>query len=298
MTLEPVCPTDTLYDASTGFPIASTQTPAVGGRAFYHPGDDEILVTMACTDLDAINADTCPGNSGNVPVFAQVNDFDSGVTHTGTPISVSVGEPVVSDTTFTLSPSQIATTLQPPTTTVPNWVGRIEKAFTSFACVTVLEDGAQETTSVVCRLAKPTDFEERWPKNPDPAKGEVDDATMVGAGVRVSKTTLDQVLHALSMTSFPETGLTLGIVLDGAGNPVLNQAVTVPLGAGTIQYLTEDLSAFSGTKTSKNGIWVSTDARFGTTFSASNGTKSVARIGGLIQGKLTIVVLQFRSGGV
>src|SRR5262249_33557891 len=60
---ELVCPTDVKFDASTGFPVSAVEPcvndesmgcpvyPAVGGRAFYHPGDPETIVDLGCIDL-------------------------------------------------------------------------------------------------------------------------------------------------------------------------------------------------------------------------------------------------------
>ena len=131
-----------------------------------------------------------------------------------------------------------------------------------------------------------------WPSRVD----EADPTRRVGSGVRLSKAALDQMLAALSLTSFPVHGLTIGIVLDPSGNSVANQVVTPS--AGTVQYFAADRANVGGAKTTSSGVWVSTDAPFGTTFSTFGGTPptTVQRIGGLIDGKVTIVVLQFGGG--
>ncbi|MBL0220532.1 MAG: hypothetical protein IPQ07_42520 [Myxococcales bacterium] len=284
---DPICPSDTRYDASSGFPVASAESPAVGGRTYYHPGDDKILVTLGCTNLMAINEASC-GGVGAIPITAAVNDFDSGVTFTGA-MTVSVGEPVVADPFYVLSPQQLHV-LDP----VPalRWAGSVDAPFTSYACLAVLDDAPQSTTSVVCRRATVNDLTLDWPSRVD----EPDPTRRVGSGVRLSKAALDQMLAALSLTSFPVHGLTIGIVLDPSGNSVANQVVTPS--AGTVQYFAGDRATVGGTKTTSSGVWVSTDAPFGTTFSTFGGTPptTVQRIGGLIDGKVTIVVLQFGGG--
>ncbi len=289
---EPVCPADTKYDASSGFPIASEVTPAVGGRTFYHPGDDKIVVPLGCTNLELIQG--C-GGGGAIPVTAQVNDFDSGVTFTGE-ISVSVGQPIVNDPFFVLGSSQLQA-LDPMAG--QRWVGNIDQAFPSFACLAVLDDAPQSTTSVVCRRSMAADMMLSWPR--PPIDQEPDDEFHVGSGVRLSKAALDQMLAALSLSSFPIHGLTIGIVLDKNGNPVANQVVQLePSSAGTIDYLSADRSMVGGTKTSASGVFASLDAPFGTVFTATGGTPPRAhrRIGGNIDGKITIVVLQFTTGGI
>ena len=291
---DPVCPADIKYDASSGFPIASDATPAVGGRTFYHPGDDKIVVPLGCTNLELIQG--C-GGAGAIPVTAQVLDFDSGVTFTGD-ISVSVGQPVINDPFYVLGSSQLKA-LDP----VPGqrWTGNIDQAFPSFACLAVLDDAPQSTTSVVCRKSMVSDTALSWPRPPIDTEPE-DNAYHVGSGVRLSKAALDQMLAALSLSSFPTHGLTIGIVLDKNGNPVSNQTVLIqPPGTGTIAYFSMDRSTVGGSKTSASGVFASLDAPFGTVFTAFGGTptgKSYYRVGGNIDGKITIVVFQFTSGGI
>ena len=48
------CPTTISFSASSGFPDESAPSPAVGGRAFYHPNDALTTVELGCTDLDAL----------------------------------------------------------------------------------------------------------------------------------------------------------------------------------------------------------------------------------------------------
>jgi hypothetical protein len=47
---------DVMFDAVYGFPVSQTPAPAIGGHTYYHPGDDEIRVTLGCTNLDSINS--------------------------------------------------------------------------------------------------------------------------------------------------------------------------------------------------------------------------------------------------
>lgn len=291
ITGDPLCPVGTSYDAATGFPVASDETPAVGGRSFYRPGDDKVTVTLGCTDLGAING--CSG-AGAVAVSAQVNDFDSRVTFTG-PMTVSVGAPVPS-AEFYILPTMRLQTLDPaPGQT---WAGSVDDPFMSYACLAVLDDAPQSTTTLVCREATAGDTLVTWPNPSDATPGK-----RAGAGVRLSKAALDQLLAALSMQSFPEHGVTIGLVLDRNGDAVPNQmvAATAPVGSTrpppTVQYFSIDRSMVGGTRTTGSGVWASTDAEFGTTFSATSGVGlPVTRIGGQIDGRVTIVVLQFGLG--
>ena len=295
MTGDPICPADTQYDAANGFPIASDQTPALGGRGFYHSGDSTILVTLGCTDLHSVNGETC-GGGGDIPVTAAVNDFDSGVGFTGQ-MTVSVGEPAVSDAFYVLGSPQLHPLERGAG---QQWTGSVSQPFGSFACLAVLEDAPQSTTTLACRRATNGDTIFQWPT----AANSTDVAEKrVGAGVRLSKAALDQLLIGLSLSSFPTHGLTIGIVLDKNGDPVANQEVTAtppPNATATIQYFAGDRGSIGGTRTTTSGVWASTDAPFGTTFSATGGSppSPITRIGGMIDGKVTIVVLQFGTGGV
>jgi hypothetical protein len=289
MTGEPICPANTKYDATTGFPVSSGQTPAVGGRSFYHPGDDKVVVNLGCTDLESVASCT---TMGAVTATAQVIDFDSLQTSIS-PISVSVGEPSPSDPFWVLSPFQLDPLEPGPG---QSWTGTRDHAFQSWACLTVIDDAPQSTTSVVCRAANPDDTLVSWPNPTDTVP-----ARRASSGVRVSKAALDQMLAALSLPSFPMNGLTIGLVLDQNGIPVENQTVTaIPPVAGTpvsIQYFDDFRTSVGATRTSMSGAWVSTDAPFGTSFSTSSGVGvPVTRVGGAIVGKVTIVVLQYGQG--
>lgn len=289
MTGEPICPADTKYDATTGFPVASGETPAVGGRSFYRPNDEKVVVNLGCTDLEAIAS--C-GTAGAVTTTAQVIEFDSLQTSIA-PISVSVGEPTPADSSWVLSPFQLDPLEPGPG---QSWAGTRDHPFQSWACLTVIDDAPQSTTSVVCRGAGPLDTLVSWPNPADAVS-----AKRASPGVRLSKAALDQMLAALALPSFPTNGLTIGLVLDQNGIPVENQTVTaLPPVAGTpvsIQYFDDFRTSVGATRTSMSGAWVSVDAPFGTTFSASSGVGfPVTRVGGAIVGKVTIVVLQYGQG--
>ena len=118
--------------------------------------------------------------------------------------------------------------------------------------------------------------------------------------MRLSKAALDQMLAALSLSTFPTNGLTIGLVLDQNGQPVRDQTVTASAPGGvpvSIAYFDDFRTSVGATRTSTSGAWASTDAPFGTTFSASSGVGfPVTRIGGAIVGKVTIVVLQYGQG--
>lgn len=285
-----VCPTDVRYDASNGFPIPATiNRPALGGRDYYHPGDETTVVTLGCTNLEAIHNETCVGTN-NVHVSATVDDFDTRVSVgelEADRLSLSVGEPRTSGAEYVLNPSDVDP-LDRAMRLPPAWATDLSHRFGQYACLAVLDDTPQSTTALTCKAASMLDEDVEFTSPP---------------GTRLTKTALDQILAAVSLAAFPAEGITIGIVLDVNGNP--RQGVTVvPSSMGevtpTIRYLSSDRTTAGGTATSSGlggGVWVSTDAPFGTIFSASVDTppQTVQTLGGRIAGKVTIVVLRFRD---
>ena len=284
-----VCPATTQYDASTGFPIASDMTPAAGGRAFYHSGDDAVVVNLGCTDLTPIQA--C-GSTDEVPVLAVVDDFDSRMGFTG-PMTVSVGEPASNDLFHLLGPGQLTPLTFDATSTVKKWKGEVSHLPATYACLAVLDDAPQSTTSVVCYDPDPNNgLRLDWPLPGD-------DAKHVGPGVRLSKASLDQMLTAIGAGSFPQHGMTIGLVLDQNGDPLANQVVVANSGASISYFSGDRMGLDLGMKTSTSGAFVSLDAPLGTIFYVQDqgpSGRTLYRVGGRIDGKVTIVILKFTGG--
>jgi hypothetical protein len=265
--------TPVTFDAALNFPISG---PAFGGRAFYYPDDTETVVLLGCTDQQSINAPSCSGIK-NIEVTATVLDFEN-LPFTvsddlGDRLTVSVGEPRADGNGHSLNSADSSPLLRTGEGATPVWGAGVDLELTSSICTEVLEDGAQSTTSLHCI--------------------EADDATTVLdlPGIRMSKPTLDEILAALDVPTFPEAGMTIGVVLDPAGNPIPNAVVGAT--AGSVLYLDEGRIAVNATATSSNGIFVSLDAGYGATFNASHQAEAVSALGGRVRGKVTIVMLQF-----
>jgi hypothetical protein len=284
----PICPTDIQY-ADDGLPEDGQPTngqiaPAIGGQAFYHSGDAETVVTLGCNNLDRLQNPACIG-SDSVDVTATVNDFDTGLSVSptlGANLSVSIGEPQASGSQYVLSPAEEK--LLPPTVTqpVPGWGGFVQLDLVASACLEVLEDTAETTPSLTCKVV---------------ASG-TNQVDLVGT--RLAKSTLDAILAALGETAFPDAGLVVGVVLDDLGNPAPGATVTPISGTPTIEYLSADRTTFatgSAATTSTNGVFISIDAPYGTIFTVpgSVNTAPAPQLGGLVEGKVTIVVLQFKQ---
>jgi hypothetical protein len=189
-------------------------------------------------------------------------------------LNVAVGEPALrgAATVWSLE-SQDLVPLTATAGPVTIWEGTAQRDnLVERACTQVLEDTAQATATVQC-----TD-------DGIPPDNEV---TINLPGTLLPKASLDQILTALGLLAFPENGMTIGIVVDGAGNPIQGLTVSAP-GVGTIKYLNEFRTGFGGTVTSKSGVFVSTDAEFPTKFSVPG---SPEYVGGQLKEKVTIVVI-------
>jgi len=293
----PVCP-GTVNFGADGFPAPSLvpcmpdapcePTPAIGGTAFYHPGDAETIVELGCADLKSLNDPVCIGAS--TEVTATVTDFDTLVTvppALAQQLVVAVGQPMTSIVGTgsgevihnTLDMTDLTMLTYAPMGTVPGWMGTLPQL--TFRCLQVDESNVASRTDTV-----------RCIKSTDPMPNTL-------AGTRLSKMSLDQILAALNLPTFPDAGLVIGLVLDNHGNPAAGIQVTAMDGSdpslGTIEYLSAMRNSVGGNATSTSGIFVSRDMTFGTLFTAMQGGQSVTALGGRIDGKVTIVVLQLPS---
>jgi hypothetical protein len=250
--------------------------PAVGGRAYFYPGDEETVVALGCTDLSLLNGPSCKGTN-TIPIRATVNDFDTWVPISGAAadrVSVSIAEPRAD-----LSGNYVFTNAAPldrvPGPGFPaTWKAALLFMPQTSYCLEVFEDVAQATRALVCKSVD-----------------AMDDESIDITGALLAKDTLDDILGALNKTTFPSAGLVVGVVLNEFNQPVPGVKVSCLPDTCTIEYLAADRMSFStGGTTSSNGIWISQDATYGSTFSRSDQLRST--YGGLVQGKVTVVVIQ------
>jgi len=268
-------------------PFACPRVPAIGGRTYYHPGDDKTVVDLGCTDPQQLtDAETCTGVR-RIEVSASVNDFDDLVSSVDKALAdrlnVSVGEPSpLGADTFVLNPGDSRELLR-TASPVPAWAGILtDLEFTSSACIEVLEDGAETTTALTCRSVAP------------------DKDTIDITGVYLSKPRLAEILGALGMTSFPaQGGLVIGIVVGETFDPLAGVTVTPSCAPSstlaspycTVQYLNSTRTGLVTGGTSTSGIFVTTNTPFGSTFSIPSAVP-VSVLGGVVDGKVTIVIIQ------
>lgn len=272
------CPPAVAYGQATNLPIEQVPTPALGGRAFYHPGDKDVSVTLGCTDLAAINEDpSCVATTG-AQITATVSDFstrqpvENGQTGASL-LRVAIGEPRALDTTYVLNPIDEVELHLVKDSSPPSWTAEVDQTFNKYICLDVLELGPEVTPVLQCSTVE--------------AGPQVD-----LRGIRLHRNDLRNILQALtnaSINSFPDDGLTIGIVLDQTSAGAADYVVDTGR-QGTVTYLSGP-TTFGGTKTSKTGIFVSTDAPFGTRFTTTGARPTRSAIGGKVAGKVTVVIL-------
>jgi len=268
-------------------PLNCPSVPAIGGRAFYHPGDDTTVVDLGCTDLaELTDAEVC-NQVTLVDVTATVADFDNLVTSVDKQVadrlSVGVGEPkfdVINDTHELVSTK--IHELDPVESTSPSWAATLDNpGFGNKACLAVRDDIAEATTSLTCRgLDDPTaDFDI--------------------PGVFLKKDVLSTMLGAIGFAKFPaKGGLVVGMVINENFQPIPGQ--TVGCNGCTVSYLSDDRASVVTGGTSMSGVFVTRDAPFGTTFTVTSsvGPNVEPVIGGIVEGKVTIVILQDKGSVV
>jgi hypothetical protein len=265
---KPECLTNIQYDAA-GFPIGQP-APTFGRRVYYHPGDQLVKVELGCTDFNPARVGATCGNPVSDRISATVTDFNTrvpvGSTIAGN-LLVSVVEPVALGASYTVNERE-AITLRPDNDEDQTWSAASTGQFTHFECVEVLENVPQTTASLHCT--------------------GVDDASDPLSGVRVSAEELRTILGG---GAFPSEGITVGVVVDELSNPVQNFTITPTTGTVIYPPATSTGTDVARTSTSTSGLFVSRDAAFGTQFFARGQMPGASAIGGLVAGKVTVVVI-------
>lgn len=269
------CP-DLPFDGNH-FAAPSPYKPALAGMAYYSPGDAETVVELGCANLGVVNTPVC-SNEGLVRITSSLADFDSGQPVTGVVadrMELRVGEPrsrlIDNQLQFYFAPESTKPLARVPDTIQPSWLSEVSLYFTDAACVEAHEDTAQATATIACKAAAP------------------DDAELDLPAVRLSRETLEDVLRAHAPSKpFPAEGLVIGKVVDRAGRPVKDVTVRVS-DLSPVFYLSAARDQLVEGATSDNGVFVSFDAGFRSSWSAPGTTDGY---GGRVQNRVTIVILQ------
>lgn len=267
---EPICPQDQPFGAD-GYAIPSQYRPAIAGMGYYTPGDEETSIPLGCVDITVVNTPTCQGTD-RVDITASADDFDSGVylpESVADNVELKVGEPEPLLEGYELRPGKMTTLLRVPASFPAAWNNTHNKLLESSVCIVVEEKVAESTPAVTCRsLSTSQPFLDL-------------------RGLRLNRTTLMQVRNAIGASEFPAEGLVVGMVVDALGKPVAG--VQVRPSTGTVQYMGAGRDRLIGGATSSSGIFISRDTPYKTSWSAPD---TSGGYGGLIRGKVTIVILQ------
>ena len=281
------CPAVEFDFAGKHKPTPGVPTPAIAGQTYFRVGSSATAPLMlGCINTDALNAPSCQVVN-NPLVTAIVKNFDTDVEVPNTLVerlTVSVAEPngnIVPDSWIIRSNELVE--LDASIVGTPVWEGEYPFGFTETACVQVLTDSLGAVATIRCYPAGPEDLIEN---------------ELFAEGTLLDDTTLDLIQQALGGGDLPNTGLVVGKVFDHNGVPAVGVEVTPSF--GTVQYLSADLSAVEGTRTSSSGVFVSTDAPYAGSTGETNfwtATDDVVPsegvvIGGRVIGKVTVIVLR------
>jgi hypothetical protein len=263
-----------------GFPEEMAPAPAIGGRAYYHPGDDQTVVTLGCSDLPAVNRPVC---AGRVDLVAGVNELGNWLAPVSlqAPIAVRVGEPRYAAIRDEHEWAPLATLEPQPAE--QRWGTATEGlAVEDSLCVEVIGTSGANVSTVRC------------------TRVDTNARMFELAGTWLATSRLQQILAGLMFTEVPPQGLTIGVVLDATGQPAAGYRVeSSPL--HPVKYLGVNYQVVAGGVTTPSGLFVSEDTPYGADFRAYQGllgtterTRAPAT-GGRVNGKVTIAVLQLGS---
>jgi len=264
---KPICPTDVQYTYETNMPIGDTV--AVGGRAYYHPGDDEVVVTLGCPNLQQLVCSQLPTTF----VSTQVLDFSDGIAISDDDaqnLDVYVGAPTIISNGYALpqGPGLQALTYRGSNGA---YTQNVTVMFDpeGDACVDVYRTVGRSTSVVTCvPSAQVTSLIRSW-YAPD--------------------ATLAPIFTAAGLDDVPDAGIVVGQVVDNGHRAVAGMRV-IP-SSGTVHYVTSD-GHIVDDATTDTGLFYSLDAPYMTTFTTSDSHSTVSTTAGLIEGKVAIAVLQ------
>jgi hypothetical protein len=281
-----LCPNEDIFD-ERGVPRVDFQPqPAFGGAVFFDvgEGDDEVTVLLNCTDAPQLDAQECVG-AETTRVQAEVNDLSTVLPITddqAVRLDVGVAAPrqipglpiseYVIDREATIE-------LERETGPVPTFAAEVTEELDGTVCTVVFDSSAAESTaSALCHDV-----------------GDVDGPIDL-PGLLVSKQTLDPILTALELANFPPKGLLIGRVVDHTDAPLAGVSLTPSADGATVQYLSG--GEIGGSETSENGYFISTDAPFGTPWTAVHNEDGRREEGepraGLVRDKVAVVIVRMQ----
>lgn len=278
---ENACPPVT-FDA-VGRPRVDFQPrPAVAGAKAFDVSSNkvEVWIPLQCTDIARLDDVECRPEITTL-LRARIDDLAIGFAVSEAQaegLNVSAAPPTPVDGSPTAQRIDVDDFIGlsrvvdgPPSPTFErDFVGRMS----GHLCTVVLDSGPQVTATATC------------------TEVDMDQASIDLRGILVTTGTLQPLLDAMG-SAFPEAGLVVGRVLDRAGTPLAG--VRVIPDAGTVEYLDEAGTGFTGTTTGSRGYFISRDAPFGTTWRATHPDGRVeqsVQVAGLVNQMVSPVILR------
>ena len=277
------CPGGPMFDLG-GLPLSTFDPqPAFAGSRVFDAGSESLSlasIELACFDSDPLGQ--CGG--GQTEVTAAIDDIDTllfAPALAAANLRVSVGVPREQpieggETVFVIDAADDFELELTRTVPVPQFAATVSRSFPDIACLQVLDVAPQSTTAVTCT-------------NLGSSSAELE-----LTGYLVGKPRVDQLLGLLGEPTFPAGGLVVGRVVDGINQPTGDVTITATTptgGSAEILYISDDFLTFGTTgPTASHGFFVSRDAPFGTTWTATHldgRVQDQAVATGLIQGKVT-----------
>lgn len=229
--------------------------PALGGEAYFAVGESPVAtVTLGCPRWDTLDAASCQSNA--IPIEATIrNPLTFGSVSRmgdaplmdvrfGAPVSNGRGGVIVDLGEQFFTP---ALPFSPSGALV--WRGTLLEPPSGTRCLRADRQGVAAPTITCFPIANAA------------APIRVD-------GYLVGRMMVTSLLMLLSLDDVPEEGLVFGVVVDAAGNPVQGATVATS-GNATVVYPANDLRTVSFTGTDTQGYFLSTNAPFNSTWSAS-----------------------------
>lgn len=281
-------PEEEVFDLGGG-PIRDfVPRPAFAGSTHFKVGGDqkEAVVPLSCSEPSQLVREDCTTNVETTLLLANVDDIDRGfdvTTEQANQLGVGAAEPTV----FPGIPQNEVVIEQTDTFNLrrqegeepPLFSSTIEGTMGETVCAVVRDSEPESTTSAACS---------QFDAGVDPLDLR---------GILVPKPKLGSILSALDLGQFPDQGLVVGRVLDASRQPLAGVSLTPE--TGTVQYLSADLSKVAGSTTSESGYFVSTDAPFGTRWTAYHAGTDVREQGepraGLVRKKVSALIVHMQT---
>lgn len=280
------CPTPDMFDLQ-GVPLVTFVPQPAFGRAEYvdfGTADDAVTIDLACTDPGQLH-DPIECTQPELQITALIDDIeglnDRLTEDQARAVVVGVAEPRPrsdgqGNTFYVISGTdRVNLDLDEPIGAVPTFSAFTERSFDGDVCVTLLEDVSQAFTIVTCQPVV----------QPDPLHLDV-------TGHFIPVATVEEILTALGESELPGDGIVIGRVVDSTGQAL--PGVTVTAEAGSVQYLNATRTALIGLETSASAYFVSTNAPYGTVFTARHSDGRIqegAVEAGLIRDKVSVVLV-------